>query len=79
MPTVCACGSCPATRLITIKIEQLWKNTKRRATHCRYFPTFEALTAAVDEGLTHFATHPAAIKRLMGPYLAEVVALPAAA
>lgn len=60
-------------------IEHLWKNTKRRSTHCRYFPTFESLTAAVDEGLTHFATHPAVVKRLMGPYLAEVVALPAAA
>jgi transposase len=60
-------------------IEHLWKNTKRRSTHCRYFPTFEALTAAVAEGLTHFATHPAAVKRLMGPYLAEAGALPVAA
>jgi transposase len=28
-------------------IEKLWKNTKRDATHCRYFPTFESLRAAV--------------------------------
>jgi transposase len=28
-------------------IEKLWKNTKKEATHCRYFPTFEALRAAV--------------------------------
>jgi len=54
-------------------IEHLWRNTKRRSTHCRYFPTFEALCAAVEEGLTHFATHPTVVKRLMGPYLAEVV------
>jgi len=60
-------------------IEHLWKNTKRRSTHCRYFPTFEALTTAVDEGLTHFATHPAAVNRLIGPYLAEAGALPVAA
>ncbi len=28
-------------------IEKLWKNTKRDATHGRYFPTFESLRAAV--------------------------------
>jgi len=28
-------------------IEKLWKNTKKEATHCRYFPTFEELRAAV--------------------------------
>ena len=28
-------------------IEKLWKNTKKEATHCRYFPTFEDLRAAV--------------------------------
>jgi transposase len=28
-------------------IEKLWKNTKRDATHCRYFPTFESLREAV--------------------------------
>ncbi len=28
-------------------IEKLWKNTKKDATHCRYFPTFEDLRAAV--------------------------------
>lgn len=26
---------------------KLWKNTKKQATHCRYFPTFEDLRAAV--------------------------------
>jgi transposase len=60
-------------------IEHLWRNTKRRSTHCRYFPTFEALCAAVEEGLTHFAAHPAEVKRLMGSYLAETVEIPAAA
>ena len=28
-------------------MEKLWKNTKKDATHCRYFPTFEDLRAAV--------------------------------
>ena len=28
-------------------IEKLWKNTKRDATHCKYFPTFENLREAV--------------------------------
>jgi len=28
-------------------IEKLWKNTKKDATHCRYFPTFESLREAV--------------------------------
>lgn len=28
-------------------IEKLWKNTKKEATHCRYFPTFDDLRAAV--------------------------------
>jgi transposase len=60
-------------------IEHLWRNTKRRSTHCRYFPTFEALCTAIDEGLTHFAQHPAAVKRLMGPYLAETLEVLAAA
>lgn len=28
-------------------IEKLWKNTKRDATHLKYFPTFEDLRSAV--------------------------------
>jgi transposase len=28
-------------------IEKLWKNTKKDATHCKYFPTFEDLRASV--------------------------------
>lgn len=28
-------------------IEKLWKNSKHQATHCKYFPTFEDLRAAV--------------------------------
>ena len=28
-------------------IEKLWRNTKREATHCKYFPTFEDLRNSV--------------------------------
>ena len=30
-------------------IEKLWKNTKRDATHCRYFPTFDDLRESVGK------------------------------
>ncbi len=50
-------------------IEHLWKNMKKRTTHNRYFATFEALTASVDEGLAHFQAHPAHVKQAMGTTL----------
>jgi hypothetical protein len=31
---------------------------KKRTTHNRYFATFEALTAAVDDGLAYFQARP---------------------
>jgi transposase len=60
-------------------IEHLWRNVKREKTHNRYFPTFEALTTAVEAGLQHFQAHPAAVKQLMGTYLEETAACPQAA
>jgi len=59
-------------------IEHLWKETKGHS-HNRYFPTFESLTSTVEQALTHFAQHPAAVKRVMGRYLDEVVAQAVAA
>jgi transposase len=53
-------------------IEHLWKNMKKRTTHLRYFPSFEALVASVEEGLTHFQHHPAAVKQVMGTTLATL-------
>ena len=47
--------------------------------HNRYFPTFDALTQAVEAGLGYFQTHPAAVKQLMGSYLDEKAACPQAA
>ena len=37
----------PAYSLEKNPMEKLWKNTKKEATHCRYFPTFEDLRRAV--------------------------------
>ena len=60
-------------------IEHLWRNVKREKTHNRYFPTFEALQAAVDAGLAHFQDDAAAVKQLMGTYLEEALGLAQAA
>jgi transposase len=49
-------------------IEYLWRNVKSKATHLRYFPTFDDLTRKVDEKLQYFANLPASIKGLMGKY-----------
>jgi len=56
-------------------IEHLWRNIKRRNTHNRYFPTFAALTEAVDLALAHFRAHPAEVQQLMGTYLDQMAAL----
>lgn len=50
-------------------IEFLWRATKRRATHNRYFPAFETLIGSVEEALAYFAAHPAQVKALFGLYL----------
>jgi transposase len=60
-------------------IEHLWKNMKKRTTHHRYFPEFGLVCASVEEGLTHFQTHPGEVKQLMGTYLDHMADLPAAA
>lgn len=60
-------------------IEFLWKNTKRRATHNRYFPEFEALTVSVEEALAYFAQHSEEVKNLMGLYVESMAATTAAA
>jgi transposase len=50
-------------------IEHLWKNLKKRSTHLRYFPTFEELTTAVEEGLAFYQQHPEAVKAAIGKTL----------
>jgi transposase len=53
-------------------IEYLWRNLKKQATHLRYFPTFDKLTAKVDEKLAYFAHLPKTIKALMGKYCSSL-------
>ena len=60
-------------------IEHLWRNVKREKTHNRYFPTFEALTAAVERGLSYFQQHTAEVKQLMGTHLDQALGLAQAA
>ena len=52
-------------------IEDLWKKTKKRATHNQYFKEFAVLTASVDKALAYFATHPETVLCLFGLYCEE--------
>jgi transposase len=52
-------------------IEYLWKKTKQRATHNKYFKEFVALTVSVDKALAYFATHPETVLGLFGRYCEE--------
>ena len=45
-------------------IEKLWKKIKQQDTHLHYFPTFEALTAKVEQALFKFANIPEEILAL---------------
>lgn len=52
-------------------IEYLWRKVKQLATHNKYFPQFEQLTASVDVALRHFAKKAKVVKRLFRAYCAE--------
>ena len=52
-------------------IEYLWKKTKQRATHNKYFREFAALTVSVDKALAYFAAHPETVLGLFGRYCEE--------
>src|SRR5499427_743485 len=52
-------------------IEYLWKKTKQRATHNKYFKEFIALTVSVDKALAYFAMHPDTVLGLFGCYCEE--------
>jgi transposase len=52
-------------------IEYLWKKTKQRATHNKYFREFIELTVSVDKALAYFATHPDMMLGLFGRYCEE--------
>jgi transposase len=52
-------------------IEYLWKKTKQRATHHKYFKELAALTISVEKALAYFAAHPEEIVSLLGRYCEE--------
>ena len=49
-------------------IEYLWRNTKKEATHNKYFAEFEQLTTAVEKTLADFACAPQQVLGLFGRY-----------
>lgn len=53
-------------------IEHLWRNVKRHKTHNRYFPSFDSLTAAVEERLSYLVSQPQQVKALMGTCLDQM-------
>jgi transposase len=52
-------------------IEYLWKKTKQRATHNKYFKEFAELTVSVEKALAYFATHSETVLGLLGRYCEE--------
>ena len=52
-------------------IEYLWKKTKQRGTHNKYFKEFVALTVSVEEALAYFAMHADEVLCLFGRYCEE--------
>ena len=46
-------------------IEKLWKNTKRDATHCKYFPTFEDLRSSVIKAFQKYMQDAAKVLCVM--------------
>ena len=60
-----------ASRNLTQEIEYLWKKTKQRATHNKYFKEFVELTVSVEKALAYFATHPETVLGLFGRYCEE--------
>jgi transposase len=52
-------------------IAYLWKKTKQRATHNKYFKEFVERTVSVEKALAYFATHPETVLGLFGCYCEE--------
>jgi transposase len=52
-------------------IEYLWRKTKKRATHNKYFKEFAAVVVSVDKALAYFAAHPEMVLALFGLYCKE--------
>jgi transposase len=57
-------------------IAYLWRNTKKAATHNKYFAQFEQLTQAVEKTLADFAGAPQQVLGLLGRYGEEIGLVP---
>lgn len=53
-------------------IEYLWRNTKKDATHNKYFDQFQKVIGAVEHTLNKFAHDAAAVLRVFGQYCQEL-------
>jgi hypothetical protein len=53
------------------KIEYLWRKTKKRATHNKYFEQFQEIITSVEQALKHFAQHASEVLGLFGKYCDE--------
>lgn len=52
-------------------IEYLWRKTKKRATHNKYFERFGEIITSVEHALAHFACHAEVVLNLFGRYCGE--------
>jgi len=52
-------------------IDYLWKQTKQRGTHNKYFEACDALIVSVEEALTYFSTPADEVLGLFGRYQQE--------
>jgi len=52
-------------------IEYLWRKTKKRATHNKYFEQFQEIITSVEQALKHFAQHENEVLGLFGKYCDE--------
>lgn len=52
-------------------IEYLWRKTKKRATHNKYFEQFQEIIVSVEQALERFAQHDAEVLGLFGKYCDE--------
>ena len=53
-------------------IEYLWKKTKKRATHNKYFEQFPQVIESVETALHYFAQHASEVKNQFRQYLDEM-------
>lgn len=53
-------------------IEYLWRNTKKDATHNKYFEQFQEVIGAVEHTLNKFAQDASAVLRVFGQYCQEL-------